>query len=112
MKSALRSTDSVGISTVSMFELLHPIYHRRLEKQERILWAFVHQLRLLPFDADASESSGRIMGGLMRIGQPVNTLDVMIAGTAEAYGAEKLLSNDSDYETISKVSDLEVEIVH
>lgn len=111
LKSALKLTDSVGISTVSLFELLHPIHHRKLEKQERTIRAFVHQMRLLPLDAEAAGEAARILGVLMRIGRPVNTIDAMIAGTAVANGAEKLLSSDRDFETISKVSNLRVEVV-
>lgn len=111
VRSALRATDSVGISTVSLFELLHPIHHRKLDRQERVVKSFFHQLKLLPLDSEAAEQSAKIMGGLMRIGQSVNALDVLIAGTAVANGAEKLLSADRDYERISRVSDLKLEIV-
>ena len=112
VRSALESTNSLGISSVSLFELLHPIHHRKLEREERTVRSFIHQLTLLPLDTEAAEEAAKIMGGLMRIGQPVNALDVLIAGTAVANGAEKLLSSDRDFEKISKVSDLKLEIVH
>ena len=51
------------------------------------------------------------MGSLQREGQPVNALDVMIAETALANGAERVISNDRDYEKIAKVSDLRLEII-
>ena len=35
IESALKGSDSVGISTVSMFEILHPIYRRKLTMQEK-----------------------------------------------------------------------------
>lgn len=111
IRSALRASDSVGISTVSLFELLHPIRYRKLDKHERIVKSFVRQLKVLPLDAEAAEEGAEIMGSLMRIGQPVNALDVLIAGTGIANGAEKLLSSDRDYEKISKVSDLKLELV-
>jgi predicted nucleic acid-binding protein len=111
VRSALGATDSVGISTVSFFELLHPIHHRKLDRQERIAKSFVHQLKLLPLDGQAAEESAKIMGSLMRIGRPVNALDVLIAGTAVASGAEKLLAADRDFEKIAKVSDLKLEII-
>ncbi len=111
MESAQELTDSIGISSVSLFELLHPLHHRKLDAQEKIVKSFVHQLRLLPLDSNAAEESAKIMGSLFRMGQPVNALDVLIAGTAVATGAEKLISRDRDYEKIAKVSDLKVEIV-
>jgi len=111
LESAQKLTDSIGLSSVSMFELLHPIHHRKLSAQENVVKSFVHQLRLLPLDSSAAEESARIMGSLLRIGQPVNALDVLIAGTAVSNGAEKILSRDRDYEKIAKVSDLKVEIL-
>jgi len=111
LESAQKLTDSIGISSVSLFELLHPIHHRKLAGQERVVKSFVHQLRLLPLDSAAAEESARIMGSLLRIGQPVNALDVLIAGTAVANGAERILSRDRDYEKVAKVSDLKVEII-
>lgn len=107
----LRVADLVGISSVSLFELLHPIHHRKLSTQEKVVKSFVHQLKLLPLDSEAAEESSRIMGSLLRIGQPVNALDVLIAGTAVSNGAEKILSIDRDYEKIARVSDLKVEIL-
>jgi tRNA(fMet)-specific endonuclease VapC len=111
VRAALEATGSVGLSAVSAFELLHPAYHRKLEKQRMVVKSFIRRLRLLPLDGDASEESARIMGQLLRLGQPVNALDVLIAGTALANGAEGLLSADRDYERIAKVSDLHVELV-
>ena len=111
LEAALKLTDSVGMSSVSLFELLHPIHHRKLASQETVVRSFVHQLRILPLDSDAAEESARIMGSLLRIGQPVNALDVLIAGTALSNGAEKIISTDRDYEMIARVSDLKVEIL-
>jgi len=111
VETAQKLSDSIGISTVTLFELLHPLHHRKLEVQEKIVKSFVHQLRLLPLDLDAAKESAKIMGSLLRIGQPVNALDVLIAGTALANGAEKLISTDRDFEKIAKVSDLKLEIL-
>ena len=111
LEAALRVTDSIGISTISVFELLHPLRHRKLDSQEKIVKSFIHQLRVLPLDSVAADEAATIMGALLRIGQPVNALDVLIAGTAIAGGAERVLSRDLEYEKIAKVSDLKLEIV-
>ena len=72
----------------------------------------MHQLDLLALDSDAADASSEIMGSLLRVGHPINALDVLIAGTAVANCAEMVLSNDEDFRTIAKVSDLKIEIVH
>ena len=107
----LIQADSIGISSVSLFELLQPLRHRKLDEQERAVRSFVHQLSFFPLDSQAANESADIMGSLLRIGQPVNALDVLIAGTALANGAEMILSNDDDFQKIAQVSDLKVEIV-
>jgi predicted nucleic acid-binding protein len=90
---------------------LHPLRHRKLEEQERAVRSFVHQLSLLALDSEAADESAELMGSLFRIGQPVNALDVLIAGTAISNGAELVLSNDEDFQKIAKVSELKIEIV-
>ena len=111
LESAQRLTDSIGISSVSLFELLHPIRHRKLLEQEKVVKSFVRQLLILPLDSDAAEESARIMGSLLRVSQPVNALDVLIAGTALANGVESIITKDRDYEKIASVCDLKVEIM-
>jgi predicted nucleic acid-binding protein len=103
--------DQIGISTVSLFELLHPLRHRKLLEQEMKVRSFVHQLTLLSLDSEAASESADIMGSLMRIGEPVNALDVLIAGTALANGVERVISNDVDFERISNISDLKIEAI-
>jgi len=103
--------DSIGISVVSLFELIHPLRHRKLDEQVRQVRSFIHQLNLLPLDSDAADESAEIMGSLLRVGQPANALDVLIAGTALSNGVGLILSKDGDFEKIGKVSDLKVEII-
>lgn len=111
IKAIQEENDIIGMSVVSLFELLHPLRHRKLRDQERIARSFIHQLSLLALDQDAVEASAEIMGSLMRTGQAVNALDVLIAGTARACGADLILSNDEDFERIGKITDLKVEIM-
>ena len=111
LESEQKLTDFFGISAVSLFELLSPVYHRKLESQENAVKSFARQMKVLPLDAEAAEESAKIMGVLLRMGQSVNALDVLIAGSAVSNGAEKLLSRDKDYEKIAKFSDLKLEIV-
>jgi tRNA(fMet)-specific endonuclease VapC len=111
IKSIQEMGDSIGISAVSLFELIHPLRHRKLDDQERHVRSFIHQLNLLALDSNAADESAEIMGSLLRMGQPVNALDVLIAGTALSNGVELVLSRDEDFEKIGNVSDLKVEVI-
>ena len=111
VESALEGSGSVGISTVSMFEILHPIYHRKLVRHEKEVRGFFRELRVLPLDAEAADEAARVMGGLLRVGRKVNPLDVLIAGAALASSADKIISSDGDFQDIAKVSDLKADIL-
>ena len=54
LESELKTTDIIGMTSVSLFELLHPMYHRKLRVEQRVVKSFVHRLKHLPPDADAA----------------------------------------------------------
>ncbi|MGB3944128.1 MAG: type II toxin-antitoxin system VapC family toxin, partial [Methanothrix sp.] len=78
------------------------------EREEQFFRRFFSGIEILDFDMRAAEKAGAIMGRLLSQGTPVNTLDVLIAGTAITNGAERLISRDRDFEKISQVSELAV----
>ncbi len=106
----LEAKEEFAVSTVSLYELLQPAYHKKLEKSERVIKAMTGQTRLLSFDVGAADEAAKIMGALLRIGRPVNALDVMIAGSALSSDAKLLVSFDEDFKEIANVCNLRVEI--
>jgi len=103
--------DMVGVTSVSLFELLSPILHRRLLKREKAVRAFARESLFLGLDAGAAEEASKIMGALMRIGKPINALDVLISGIAVANGADTIVTSDRDFQTIQKVANIEVLLI-
>src|SRR5437867_8147478 len=57
---------AVGITSISVFELLSPIFHRRLFKREKAVRALSRESLFLALDAPATEESSKIMGSLLR----------------------------------------------
>ncbi len=106
-----RNRESVYTTVISQYELLTPVYHKGLKSEERIIRSFLRRSVVLPLDQKAAEESSRIMGGLFRLGIPVNALDTLIAGIAIAAGANKIATLDRDFVQIAKITDLEVVIV-
>ena len=111
IESTQKSSGPLAITTITLFELLHPIYHRKLERHERIIRAFSRQIPVLGLDFAAAEESARLMGSLLRIGRPVNALDVLVAGIAVSNGVHGLITRDKDFEDISKVTGLRILVV-
>jgi len=99
------------MTSISLFELLSPIYHRRLLKREKVVRAFAREIVFLGLDAAATEEASRIMGSLLRIGKAVNALDVLISGIAVANGADEIVTSDKDFQTIQKVANISLTFV-
>ena len=112
VKSAEETGDVVAVTSVTLFELLTPIFHKSMAKKERVLRALLHNVPVLKLDETASEESAKIMSALLKVGRPANVLDVLIAGIAVANGVELLIGTDADLTEISKVvSSLKIELL-
>jgi len=66
---------------------------------------------MLGLDFASGEESARIMGSLLRLGKPVNALDVLISGIAVANGADTIVTSDRDFQTIQKVANIDVLLI-
>ncbi len=99
------------MTTATLFELLSPIRHRRLAREEKVVRAFARQVVLLGLDVGAAEEASEIMGALLRIGKPVNALDVLIAGIAVANNAKRIVTSDEDFEAIGEVADIQIQMI-
>jgi hypothetical protein len=109
VESVEKSGNRIAMTTISLFELLSPIEHRRLHKEEKAVRAFAQQSLLLGLDFNAATEASKIMGSLLRLGSPINSLDVLISGIAIANGAEKLVTADRDFERVGRIADIEIQ---
>ena len=102
--------DIVGMTSISLFELLSPIFHKRLLKREKAVRAFARESLFLGLAAAATEEASK-MGSLLRIGKPISALDVLVSGIAIANGADTIVTSGRDFQTIQKVANIEVLLV-
>jgi len=97
--------EGVALTSISLFE----IFRFKMSGVER---RYFEQLfstyPVLPLDADSAERASKIWVDLERVGQPVNVLDVLIAGVMKANGISKIITSDEDFMVIGKVEELEV----
>lgn len=105
---SLVDEDDIAITTITYHEILTGLKRKRSKREEKFFKRFFSEIRTLPFDVRAAEESSGIAARLMAIGKDVNALDILITGIAIANGADKIITRDSDFETIAKVSDIEV----
>ncbi len=111
VESVEKTGDAIAVTAVSLFELLSPIQHRRLWKEERAVRAFIRRTLVLGLDSNSATEASKIMGALLRLGMPINALDTLISGIAIANGAEKIVTSDHDFEEIAKIADLKIQII-
>lgn len=109
--SAESRGQQVAVTSLSVFELLIPFLHRRMPNKERVLRAFLLNVRVLPFDSQAAEQSARIMSSLLKVGKPLNVVDAMIAGIASSNNSELLITKDKDFKVIESVTDLNIRLI-
>lgn len=111
MEKAESSGDTVAATTVSLFELLSPIHHRRLRDEERIVRMFIRHTVMLGLDHQAAEAASKIMGSLLRLGAPINALDVLICGIAVSNNADSIITSDKDFDEVRKVADIDIQLI-
>lgn len=111
VESAERNGNSIALTTISLFEVLSPIHHRRLWREERAVRAFAQQTVVLGLDANAATEASKIMGDLLRLGKPINALDTLISGIAVSNAAEKIVTSDTDFHEVAKVADIRIQLI-
>ena len=102
----LRKSEQIGISVISIGELLSGFKGGGREKKNREeLEIFLDSPRVVvyPVDEDTSEFYAEILNNLREIGKPVPTNDIWIAAIAFQNGL-KLFTKDIHFKTIPGLS--------
>jgi tRNA(fMet)-specific endonuclease VapC len=95
----------VGIAVPVLAELAFGIEKSASrDKNMRLLRAALPTLRLWPFDLNAAFEYGRLHAELLRIGRPMQVIDIMIAGVAFSLGKCTVVSKDSDLPDVPGLS--------
>jgi hypothetical protein len=96
-------SEELATTTLTYFELFSRVYHRNLKREERIIRGLLKLMNVLEVDEAAADKAAEIMGKLLRIGRPVNVIDVLIYGVALSNGIEEILTKDKDFKTIEEI---------
>jgi tRNA(fMet)-specific endonuclease VapC len=101
-RSRARSADDIGISTITLAELLvgaakttRPNHHRQLIAQLCAPFA------ILAFDALAAEAYASVRSELEHLGTPIGPLDTLIAAHALSRGLTLLSGNLREFERVA-----------
>jgi hypothetical protein len=100
----------VASTAVNYHEIFTGIKHHKAKAEERFFRRFFSDIKILDLNLIAAERSSEIAGRLLAFGTIVNSVDVLIAGIAVANGAETLITRDRDFESIAKVTELNMKV--
>jgi tRNA(fMet)-specific endonuclease VapC len=99
LEAAIASGESVGISTIVLFELRFGIVRSaRPQQNSAILAAFLAlDVTPWPFEPEDAEEAGEIRAELERLGTPIGPYDVLIAAQARRRGGVLITANTSEF---------------
>jgi tRNA(fMet)-specific endonuclease VapC len=104
-KEETKKGNRVGIAVPVLAELASGI--ERSHSRERNLKALhlaLPSLKLWPFDEEAAFEYGRLHAELLRIGRPMQVIDIMIAAIAFSLGNTIVVTKDSDLSAIPELT--------
>lgn len=79
--------------------------------EEKAVKRFARQVMMLELDPSAAEEASKIMGALLRLGKPINAMDVLISGIAVSNNAESIVTFDRDFEHVGKIADIDIRLL-
>ena len=102
--------DDIASTAVSYHEIYVGIKRQKARAEEKFFRRLFSDIKILDLDRASAERSSEIMSRLMTLGISVNAFDVLIAGIAESNGAETIITRDKDFESIAKVTELNIKL--
>ena len=89
------------ISSITLAELHYGAEARRSRKLHRLISAFVEPIEILPFDQSAASRFGTVAAALARRGEPIGTLDTLMAAHALSLRLTFVTSNTRHFARVA-----------
>ena len=92
------------ISTITLAELMHGVEKSMYPEKNRVaLFLFLSILDVLPFDDLAAAEYGDICAFLQKRGNPIGTMDALIAGHARSEDLILVTNNVREFERVPEL---------
>jgi len=96
----LRAHEQLTLSEITYYEVIRGLRFRDARRQLATFERILAECRVLPFDRACAERAADIWVDLHRRGLPIGELDILIAGTALAYGLALVTHNVDHFERV------------
>jgi len=83
----------LGLSAITLAELRFGAERRQSRRLDRLIDAFVGDVAVVPFEAEAADRFGKLAAALVSKGTPIGALDTMIAAHALQLGLTLVTHN-------------------
>lgn len=102
----LKVYDTLTLSIITYYEIVSGLKHRDAHKQLALFLDFAAQNTILPLTQRVADVAAELYADLRKTGQPIDDIDLLIAGTAIANGLRLVTHNRKHFDRIVQ---LEVE---
>ncbi len=102
----LRKHEKIAFTILSYYEIVSGLKHRDARKQLGSFLEFARRSIVLPLNENTVTVSAEIYADLHKVGQPLDDVDILIAGIAKANDLILVTHNQKHF---AKISGLELE---
>jgi tRNA(fMet)-specific endonuclease VapC len=102
-ESYLKEYDTINLSIITYYEIVSGLKHRDAHKQLDLFLDFAAQNTVLPLTQRVADIAADIYAELRKRGQPIDDIDLLIAGTAIANGLMLITHNLKHFERIDQL---------
>jgi tRNA(fMet)-specific endonuclease VapC len=103
--SCLTQYNKINFSIITYYEIVSGLKHRDANKKMTLFLEFASKNTVLPLSKESVTISGDIYAKLRKEGNPLDDIDLLIAGTAIANKLVLVTRNQTHFE---RVNDLEI----
>ncbi len=93
----------INLSIITYYEILSGLKHRDAEKQLQSFLAFANQNTILNLTEHSVTTSAEIYAELRKEGEPIDDIDLLIAGIALSHDLMIATNNESHFNRIKKL---------
>lgn len=99
----LQTYDTIRFSIITYYEIVSGLKHRDAHNQLSLFLDFAAQNTILPLTPAVANVSAEVYADLRKRGQPIDDIDLLIAGTAIANGLTLVTQNQKHFDRISQL---------
>ena len=92
--------NTINLSIITYYEIVSGLKHRDAQKQLEQFLAFSAQNTIVPFTQEVADIAATLYADLRKKGQPIDDIDLLIAGTAMANGLTVITQNRKHFDRI------------